>query len=279
MMALMTVQDREAQPFHHYTMKHRLIAWISTNIFDNVTYRVRHGLIKGMKRKGGLAWLPEFAIGQIETPELSFWRRQDLSGQVIYDIGAFEGLITLFFARNCRQVVSYEPNTRNHARLVENLRLNGMTNVVTRRVAIGSKHDLATMVVNPLMRGGASIESDTVSGLRHSIKHVDSERVLVTTLDDDIREMSLPAPNLIKIDVEGLELDVLIGAQETLRAHKPGLFIELHGETMALKRKNIAAVIAFLNELSYREIQHIETHTPITGDNSSVAVEGHLYCC
>src|ERR1017187_1843289 len=35
---------KEDLPFRHYTLKHRLIAWISMHLFDTATYRVRHGL-------------------------------------------------------------------------------------------------------------------------------------------------------------------------------------------------------------------------------------------
>ena len=109
-------QSRDERPFHHYTTKHRVVSWISRRLFDSVTYTVRHGLIKGMRRKGGLAWLPKFITGSTETPEETFWRNRDLRNLVIYDVGAFRGVLTLFFARQGRQVISYEPNTRNHAR-------------------------------------------------------------------------------------------------------------------------------------------------------------------
>ena len=118
------------EPFRHYSAKHQVVAWISQGLFDNVTYTVRHGLLKGMKRKGGLAWVPGFVAGSAtRTPEQSFWMNLDLQDLVIYDIGAFQGLLTLYFARKGRRVISYEPNTMNHARLMDNLRLNGMKNV------------------------------------------------------------------------------------------------------------------------------------------------------
>lgn len=132
----MNSQILDDQPFHHYTTKHQLVAWISQNVFDNITYTVRHGLIKGMKRKGGLGWLPEFFIRRFTTPEQFFWSNQDLKDQVIYDIGAFHGLLTLFFARKGRQAICYEPNSRNYARLIDNLRLNGLQNVSVRHVAL-----------------------------------------------------------------------------------------------------------------------------------------------
>ena len=274
----MNVPDPDDQPFHHYTTKHRIVAWISQHLFDHATYTVRHGPIKGMKRKGGLAWLPEFLSGSTRTPEQSFWMDVNLKDLVIYDIGAFQGLLTLFFARQGRRVISYEPNTRNHARLLENIRLNGLKNVDVRKVGIGSKAEVATMVASPLMPGGASVEPDTVAGLINSREPVLSERISITTLDDDIREMGLPVPGFIKIDIEGGELDALVGARHTLITHKPQLFLEMHGETMNLKRKNVAALVACLHELGYRSIRHVESGAGITVENCALAAEGHLYC-
>ena len=52
----------------------------------------------------------------------------------------------------------------------------------------------------------------------------------------------------------------------------------MHGETMNLKRKNVAAIVASLNELGYRDIRHVETGARIDVENSARAAEGHLYC-
>ena len=106
--------DRDDLPFRHFSAKHRLVAWISQNLFDRVTYTAHHGLIAGMKRKGGLGWLP---VRPEPTAEQRFWAQLDLRGFTIYDVGAFQGLSTLFFARQAKEVISYEPNTKNHARL------------------------------------------------------------------------------------------------------------------------------------------------------------------
>ena len=255
-----------------------MVAWVSQTLFDRVTYRVRHGLIKGMKRRGGLAWLPEFVTRSAVTPEQTFWKKLDLKGKVVYDVGAFQGLLTLFFAQSAKQVISYEPNSRNHARLMQNLRINRLNNVTVRKIGIGAKRENATMVASPLMPGGASIEGETVAGLRNSNMPVQTEQISITTLDDDIRENALPAPGFIKIDIEGGELAALQGARETLMKHKPELFLEMHGETMNLKRRNVAALVDCLNASGYRDILHVESGTKITPANSEVAVEGHLYC-
>lgn len=274
----MTGPSRDDQPFRHYTTKHRIVAWISQNLFDDFTYTVRHGLLRGMKRKGGLAWLPESITGSTATPEQAFWANHDLRDLVVYDVGAFHGLLTLFFSRRARQVISYEPNSRNYTRLTENLEINGAKNVTVRKVGIGARSEAATMVASALMPGGASIERNTIDGLMQSGGPVLTEQISITTLDEDIRQMSLPPPQFVKIDVEGGELAVLDGARHTLTSHRPQLFLEMHGETMNLKRKNVAEIVACLNEFGYRRIRHVESGTHIDSANSAVAAEGHLYC-
>lgn len=267
----------DTRPFRHYTFKHRAIAWISQNLFDDVVYVSRHGLIKGMKRRGGLGWLPAF-IEPASTPEHAFWTNRNFTNRVVYDIGAFHGLLTLLFARTARHVVSYEPNARNRSRLLENVRLNDLPNVTVRPVALGAAASVATMVASPLTPGGATLQADAVDVLRNSKTPLVSEEVSVTTLDRDIREISLPAPDFIKIDVEGFELSVLQGARETLSRVKPELFIEIHGQTMELKRQNVAAVVDCLNDLGYRDIQHLESGASIDPSNSALAAQGHLVC-
>jgi FkbM family methyltransferase len=210
--------------------------------------------------------------------EECFWMSQNLKNLVMYDIGAFHGLLTLFFAQECRQVISYEPNTRNHARLIENIQLNGLKNVLVRQVGLGSKSEVVTMMTSQLMPGGASTERNTVAGLLNSGVPVLSEQISITTLDDDIHKASLPRPDFVKLDIEGGELPALVGARNTLLTYHPLLYLEMHGETMNLKIENAAAIVSCLNEFGYSEILHIESGTRITADNSFVAAEGHLYC-
>jgi hypothetical protein len=53
------------------------IAWISENTCGHLTYKQRHGLIKGMIRRGGLGWLPQFLNGPAVTAEHPFWNSHD----------------------------------------------------------------------------------------------------------------------------------------------------------------------------------------------------------
>src|ERR1700682_3231234 len=142
--------------FRHYSLKHRLIAFISSTLFDHFTYTVQHGLLKGMKRKGGLGWIPGSVAGSVETLEHHFWGSLDLTRLVVYDIGAFHGLVSMFFASHAGQVVAFEPSQRNRRRLQENICLNGFTNVTVRDVGIGSHSDNVELVSWALMPGGST---------------------------------------------------------------------------------------------------------------------------
>jgi FkbM family methyltransferase len=269
---------KEDLPFRHYTLKHRLIAWISVHLFDTTTYTVRHGLLKGMKRKGGLGWLPTMFSRGINTAEQQFWFDLNLSGMTVYDVGAFQGLLTLFFASRAEAVICFEPNTKSHKRLMENLMLNGIKNVEVRKVGVGSRHETRKMVGNPLMLGGASVEGKTVEEMLRARVGTVVEDISIVTLDEEIPQASLPVPDFIKIDIEGWEIEALRGARHTLELHKPALFLEMHGETIREKRRKVAEIVAFLWEINYRRIRHIETLTSITPENTSIAMEGHLYC-
>lgn len=85
------------------------------------------------------------------TAEEQFWCGLNLSGLTVYDVGAFHGLLTLFFASRGKTVVCFEPNTQNHKRLMENLMLNGIRNVEVRKVGVGSRRETPRMVGSPLM--------------------------------------------------------------------------------------------------------------------------------
>lgn len=269
--------ENEDLPFGHFPLKHRVIAWISQHFFDHVTYTVRHGLLKGMKRKGGLGWMPAFLSPGVMTLENEFWADLDLKGKTVYDVGAFHGLLTLFFASRARQVVCFEPNTQNRARLMDNLKLNEIRNVEVRPVGVGSKRETRRMVGNPLMPGGSTVDPEAAERLVRAGVGTRVEEISIVTLDEETAS-GLPAPDLIKIDVEGLENEVLCGARRTMETFKPALFIELHGDTMAEKKRKVAEVVDLVWAAGYRDIRHIESGSMITPAETAVAAQGHLYC-
>ena len=254
-----------------YSVSHRLVAWVSRNLLGNLEYTVRHGLTKGLKRQGGLGFLPAWTAS--ESAETRFLSSLELAGQVVYDIGAYEGLLTLFFASRAAKVVAFEPNPTTLKRLRRNLELNDFTNVLVVPMGVGAKAATLELTYDSLMTGGASADPSISAALRTVAPHTQTVLIPVDRLDTLLRTLSLPAPHLVKVDVEGMELEVLQGATGLLHHHRPALYIELHGSSPEEKQSRAYALREFLAAQGYSSIYHVESE-----GREDRPIEGHLYC-
>jgi len=144
-------------------------------------------------------------------------------GAVVLDIGANVGAYTLMFASwagPAGRVFAFEPAPDARAGLLTHLRLNRLDDrVEISDAAMSSRVGRASFALHP--SGGAS-------SLR--VQSVDRARVIDVPAEtiDHFCEARQLRPTVIKIDVEGAELDVLRGGRETLA--RPGLevFVEFH---------------------------------------------------
>jgi len=261
----------------HFSRKHLLVARLS-RMLDGYVYTQSHGPAKGLRRKGGLGFLPAFLNrGSDETAEVQFLRGLDLAGKVIYDVGSFHGLMTMFFSRRTDRVVAYEANAHSYARVKENLALNQIANVTLRNVAVGAEPGTLKLVWDPLMPGAGSADSAIGGQIRDSDSFHEIE-VPVVRIDDDIAEQNLPAPDFVKIDIEGFELPALQGLSKTLQDRRPALYLEMHGADRRQKEANVAAIYDFLAGIGYTTILHVESGKDLSRETVSQGREGHLYC-
>jgi FkbM family methyltransferase len=254
----------------HFGWKHRLVAGVSRR--TNFTYTIRHGLAAGMRRRGGLGFVP---WGPAETAETRFLRGLNVGGKVVYDIGAFEGLLTMFFSRRAGHVIAWEPNPESRCRLLTNLRLNRLANVLVRDVGLADAPGEATLVYDPLMPGAASGGGAVAGQIRDSAPALAEVGMKVATLDDEVRTQALPPPAFMKIDVEGMELPVLLGAQSIIRAHRPQIYIEMHGADPDDGRRNAREVVSLLWSLGYHDLVHVEAGEALTPETTDRP--GHLF--
>jgi len=245
-----------------FSFKHRVVSFISQRFFENITYTARSGLATGLRRKGGLGFIPREA-----TSEEEFLRSIDYHGKVVYDIGCFIGITTMFFASRAKQVIAFEPNPASAKRLTENLKINNL-NVILIPRAVGDKPAVMEMSIDTLMAGGATL----VAGVDGD-SHVQVE---VTTIDEERSTQHLPVPDFIKMDIEGYEYPALVGMLDTIRSHHPSLFIEMHGHDVPAKLRNAEQVVRFLKDEGY-QLKHVESGSTLTVDNWQTTAEGHIY--
>ena len=138
-------------------------------------------------------------------------------GAVVWDVGAHIGYFGITVARNIQPgtVVCFEPMEHNRRRLTHNIATNGMTaNVKIVPAAIGAA-------------SGRAVIRDKGSSLTWSLTGGDGEGVEVDVMSLDDAAQRYPVPDLIKIDAEGVEMDVLIGGRALIAKHQPIVLVEL----------------------------------------------------
>jgi FkbM family methyltransferase len=160
----------------------------------------------------------EWAEGELELLGLFI-----KPGDTVVDVGANLGTHTVFFAHKAGAqgaVFAFEPQRVVFQLLCANLALNGLTTVHARQAAVSRRS--GTMSVPDVAYDDAGnyggvglVDGDRVGA-------GGGEQVPVMTLD----ELALQRCRLLKIDVEGMELDVLEGAHALIAATRPLIYVE-----------------------------------------------------
>lgn len=163
---------------------------------------------------------------------------------VVYDVGANTGYYGILAATKFNATVhSFEPIPEHISCIKESARINGVENRInTYTVALGSNK-------NNLELSLAGSGSTLVKDFLGQSSSAPTLSVAVETLDT----LNLPAPDFIKIDVEGYEWEVLQGAREIISRHKPICFIEIAKTFSSRKFTNPHwdEIFEFFNELGY----------------------------
>jgi FkbM family methyltransferase len=141
------------------------------------------------------------------------WLEQNARpGDVLFDVGANVGSYSLIAAALGLKAVAFEPAYSSYAALCDNVVLNGYEDSVTPLpVVLSERTALATLSHSDVAAGAAEHSLDGGDGAYR-------QPVLSYRLDDLVGQLGLPAPVLLKVDVDGAEASVLAGAQETLAA-------------------------------------------------------------
>ena len=216
------------------------------------TWVVEGGEGAGLKLK--LPQNAEYVSGQSEIPVQREFARHLRPDDVIYDIGANVGFFSLIAARLVGQtgcVYSFEPVAENAASIRENVRLNDLRNVTLFDVAVGRKCGNAEMLLTE-WDGGSSLATSAVKPDEPISRRI----VQVVALDELIDRKNLRPPSFVKIDVEGVELDVLAGMSKTIASSKPILLYEVDDGSRDSFQRRWSELDAYVTDLGY-EVAHL----------------------
>lgn len=163
---------------------------------------------------------------------------------VVADIGGNIGTTALAFAAAVPEgtVHVFEPSPEMLGCLRRNVELSGADNVTVHACGLGDRATTASLqVAIPGNPGSAYLSREpATTGTPVEVRRLDD--VLATT----------PRLDFVKIDVEGLELQVLRGATELLRRHRPAVLFELNEQALRRGGSSGRETVAFLQQLGYR---------------------------
>jgi FkbM family methyltransferase len=162
---------------------------------------------------------------------------------VFIDVGANGGMHTIPAALSLGQkgeVIAIEPEPKNFSILEKNVEINNLKNVICINTACFKEEKILKLFLDKEGQGGHSLMKDT------PIKKEGFIEIKTQTLDNIIKIKKIKRVDLIKLDVEGAELDVLKGAKIILSKYKPKIIFEAWDE------KYLNKISVFLSDFKYK---------------------------
>jgi FkbM family methyltransferase len=183
-------------------------------------------------------------------------------GDIFVDIGSHIGYFTLLAASLVGEkgnVLAFEPEPINYNLLLENIKLNGLQNVTSYNVALGSEEKQTQFFqANPeLANDGGHALWDIARCLEDNQNPeyvAEFRKCIQVTLKrlENCLPNNLPNIRMIKIDVEGAEMAVLQGSDRILRAGVPYIICEIHDFALSQMGSNQFELRRYMYDLGYK---------------------------
>jgi FkbM family methyltransferase len=210
---------------------------------------IARGVGAGLKFNCG-ASKPSGATGTYELPVQKVLKKYLQPGDTFYDIGSNVGFFTVIAASLVNPsgfVYSFEPSSSNAACLRHNVKINNLSNVFVKEQAVSCYSGHSELLLGKYCGGYTLATTNAPSGRGASSKI----SVSLVSIDDLVEKENLIPPNVVKIDVEGAELDVMEGMSKTISRFQPIVIYEIddtNWDQFQLKRD---AAASFMRSCNY----------------------------
>ena len=229
-------------------------------------FYINDGPFKGLKYWIELPQDKGLWVGNYEIEVLNAIISSISKNSICFDVGSYRGYIAGAMAVNGAEVVfAFDPLPTNIDQIQKMITLNPHLKIQACPIALGDQDGLVTFKVMPQPSMG-KLESSPFQKLADAEETLEIQMKKIDTL---VFTEKLPAPTLIKIDVEGAEFKVLQGCENVLRCYHPNLIIECHSKLLALQ------CYEYLSIFSYKSIVLETQHSPADNLNLEIC---HLVC-
>ncbi len=178
---------------------------------------------------------------------------------IVVDVGGHAGQFTKIFAELAEngQVFSFEPSVYSRSILQTMVGIKFMPNVFVLPFGLGSTPKVANINTPVKKSGSLGYGLAFVGSDNNSKREMVSSEIRLSTIDFMMGCLAIQGVDFIKADIEGSELEMLRGAEKTLREFHPVLMIELNDESLARNQSSSRQLIDFVKNMGYRKIKKI----------------------
>lgn len=221
------------------------------------------------------------AYAEVERAEQIFYLEYLREGMTVFDVGANVGELTLLFSRFAAAngiVYAFEASRAAFERLEIVCRAAKRHNVVLNHLALADKKGLIQLHIYD--DDYSSFNSQAVRPLKDyglNIEPVGIEEISATTIDDYCEEHGIERIDLLKIDVEGAELQVMKGARRMLKSGRVKCMTFEFGQTTFDMGNHPEEIEEYLKEMNYK-VRNIVKGNPVFPGRESVNTAKFSMC-
>jgi len=170
------------------------------------------------------------------------------NGDIVVDAGAFTGDYTVFAAKKVGKegrVIAFEPDEKNRKILEKNLKYENLNNV--------------TIIPRGLWGKNTTLKFQSSEGLHSTFNSKKAESTIkVVKLDDELKKLRIDKLDVLKMDIEGAEIEAIKGSIVTLKKFHPFVIIasyhEVNGKETSIFLEN------FLKKIGFKVISDFPNH-------------------
>jgi len=160
-------------------------------------------------------------------------------GDIVFDVGANCGFTSIFFARRAGRVFAFEPDDKNYDRAMDLISGLKPNNLEFNKMAVSEIDGKVSFFLKKEMGHHSMVNTD---------KAIQSIKVDSCSLDTFCKDRKIDTIDFLKVDVEGAELNVFIGAKELLSERKVKKILFEHNQSTG----NSESIYKLLNDFGYR---------------------------
>jgi FkbM family methyltransferase len=238
----------------NFSVVRRVLKWYAGRYEEGSVVRIAAGYAGGMKWRRYHRHVNGYWTGVYEPDMQRVLAGALCPGMVFYDIGANAGFFSIVAAKLVREagrVFAFEPLPENAESVRAQIEVNTLENCELIDKAVCDRSGTSYFAYDE-NNSQSKLAPDGIDRFRG-----EPTQLTVETITLDEFAMSHPAPDVIKIDVEGAEVEVLAGASDILNSDRPPvLILELHGEQKGIAVHRVLTSTGYeIADLAGRRLQ------------------------